>query len=94
MKDGTEESSKLAESVRTRRRRREEERREGERSLAQNLAMIGMLGWLIVVPTIGGVFLGRWLDHMLDTGIRWTGGFLALGLALGCYLAWRRIRRA
>jgi predicted F0F1-ATPase subunit len=34
-----------------------------ERSIALNLAMIGALGWTIVIPTLCGVFAGRWLDH-------------------------------
>jgi len=64
----------------------------GERSLAQNLAMIGALGWLVVTPTLAGVFLGRWIDHRFGTGIFWTGGLITAGLALGCWLAWRRVQ--
>jgi ATP synthase protein I len=64
----------------------------GERSLARNLAMIGALGWLVVTPTLAGVFLGRWLDHRLGSGIFWTGGLLTAGVALGCALAWRRVK--
>ena len=54
--------------------------------------MIGALGWLVVAPTVGGVFLGRWLDRRFDTGIFWTGALICVGLALGCALAWRRIQ--
>jgi ATP synthase protein I len=64
----------------------------GERSLARNLAMIGALGWLVVVPTLAGVFVGRWLDHRLHAGIFWTGALLMVGVALGCVLAWRRVQ--
>ena len=39
----------LDEAVRTRRERRERWQREGERSIGQNLAMIGALGWTIVI---------------------------------------------
>ncbi len=53
----------LAEPVRRRRARDERWQREGERPLSHNLAMIGVLGWLVVVPTVLGIFLGRWLDH-------------------------------
>lgn len=63
----------------------------GERSLARNLAMIGALGWLVVTPTLAGVFLGRWLDRRLASGVFWTGAFIVAGLALGCWLAWRRV---
>ncbi len=82
---------RLDETVRRERERRERWEREGERSIGQNLAMAGVLGWLIVAPTLAGIFAGRWLDHTFHTGIFWTGALLVLGLALGCTLAWRRI---
>jgi ATP synthase protein I len=82
---------RLAEAVRQRRERRVRWRREGERSIGQNLAMIGALGWTIVTPTLIGIFAGRWLDRMLSSGIFWTLGLLVAGLALGCALAWRRM---
>ncbi|HXZ68739.1 MAG TPA: AtpZ/AtpI family protein, partial [Alphaproteobacteria bacterium] len=53
----------LDKAVKTRRERRALWEREGERSMAQNLAMIGALGWTIVTPTLLGIFVGRWLDH-------------------------------
>ena len=53
----------LDEAVRTRQERRARWQREGERSLGQNLAMIGALGWTIVMPTLIGIFAGRWLDR-------------------------------
>jgi ATP synthase protein I len=82
----------LDQAVKLRRERRERWQREGERSLAQNLAMIGALGWTIVIPTLIGLFVGRWLDRTLDSGIFWTLGLLVLGLALGCTLAWKRMQ--
>ena len=84
---------RLDEAVRTRRERSARWQREGERSLGRNLAMIGALGWTIVVPTLAGIFLGRWLDRQFESGIFWTLGLLVLGLAAGCTLAWKRIGR-
>jgi ATP synthase protein I len=83
---------KLARSVAKRAARRAFWQAHGERSLAQNLAMIGALGWLVVTPTVAGLFLGRWLDHRFQTGIFWTGALLVIGVALGCWMAWRRIQ--
>ena len=83
----------LDEAVRLREQRRERGRREGERSIGQNLAMIGALGWTIVIPTLAGIFLGRWLDRLFGSGIFWTFGLLFAGLVIGCSLAWRRIHR-
>jgi ATP synthase protein I len=84
---------RLDDAVRRRRTRREHWQREGERSIGQNLAMIGTLGWTIVTPTLIGIFAGRWLDRAFGSGIFWTLGLLVLGLAAGCSLAWKRIHR-
>lgn len=86
-----EDHERLGQAVRRRQERREVWRREGERSLGQNLAMIGALGWTIVVPTLLGIFAGRWLDRTFNSGIFWTLGLLVAGLTAGCALAWRRI---
>jgi ATP synthase protein I len=81
----------LGQAVRKRQERRELWRREGERSLGQNLAMIGALGWTIVVPTLLGIIAGRWLDRTFQSGIFWTLGLLVAGLAVGCTFAWKRM---
>jgi ATP synthase protein I len=82
---------RLEQAVRKRQVRREHWQREGERSLGQNLAMIGALGWTIVVPTLLGIFVGRWLDRTFNSGIFWTLGLLMAGLAAGCAFAWKRM---
>lgn len=83
----------LVRSVRERAGRRAFWLAHGERPLARNLAMIGALGWLVVTPTLAGLFAGRWLDQRLGSHIFWTGGLLTAGMALGCVLAWRRIQQ-
>lgn len=83
--------AKLVRSVAQRAARRAFWLTHGERTLARNLATIGALGWLVITPTLAGVFLGRWLDRLFKAGIFWTGGLIVAGLAVGCWLAWRRI---
>ena len=63
--------------------------RDGEPTLTRQLASVGVLGWIIVVPLLGGVAIGRWIDHRLAGGIVFTAAFLLLGLLLGCWSAWR-----
>ena len=92
-KDRCDHPERLDEAVRLRRGRRARWEREGERSIGQNLAMIGALGWTIVTPTLIGIFAGRWLDRTFGSGIFWTLGLLVAGLALGCTFEWQRIRR-
>ena len=84
---------RLDEAARLRRGRLERWQREGERSIGQNLAMIGALGWTIVTPILVGIFAGRWLDRTFGSRIFWTLGLLVAGLALGCSLAWKRMHR-
>lgn len=63
--------------------------REGDMSVGRRLAQIGVLGWIIVAPMLAGVFVGRWLDGLLGSGIFWTAPLLMLGLALGGWTAWK-----
>jgi ATP synthase protein I len=81
----------LIDPVRRCRARDERFRREGEPPMARQLAWIGVLGWLIVTPILAGIFLGRWLDARLASGVFWTATLLFLGLCLGAFLAWRRV---
>lgn len=84
----------LDRTVRRHRDRRADWQKHGERSLGANLLMIGALGWLIVLPMLGGVFVGRWLDRLAGSGITFTAALLLLGLGLGCRLAWQRMHKA
>ncbi|HVJ55354.1 MAG TPA: AtpZ/AtpI family protein [Aliidongia sp.] len=82
----------LAESVRLRGERHRRSEREGEPSVAHRLAQIGVLGWMIVTPMLIGLFAGRWLDDRFGSGLFWTAPLMLLGLALGCWSAWRWMR--
>lgn len=74
--------------ARLRRARRDKWLREGDMSVGRRLAQIGVLGWIFVVPTLGGMFLGRWLDGQFGAGIFWTAPCMVLGLCLGGWTAW------
>ena len=83
----------LEKGIERRREQRARWEREGERPLALNLAMIGALGWLIVVPTLAGIFVGQWLDRRTGGGLTFTAALLFAGLAVGAWLAWQRMHR-
>ncbi len=68
--------------------------REGDPSVAHRLAQIGVLGWIIVIPMLMGVFIGRWLDQTFGTGLFWTAPLLLLGAVLGCWSAWKWMQNA
>ncbi|AKR55839.1 ATP synthase [Devosia sp. H5989] len=73
--------------------RAEERERAGradpEPSLARRFGQIGVLGWIIVLPTLGGLALGHWLDARLGGGITLAAALLMVGAALGLWLAMR-----
>jgi ATP synthase protein I len=57
------------------------------------VGQIGILGWLIVAPTLLSLFVGRWLDRSFGTGIFWSAAFLVLGVTLGFWSGWRWMHR-
>lgn len=63
-----------------------------EPSLAHRFAQIGVLGWIIVLPILAGVFAGHWLDTWLGTGIAMAAALLMAGAVLGFWLAMRWIQ--
>jgi ATP synthase protein I len=79
----------LAEAVRQRRERQQRWLREGEPSMARFVGQIGILGWIIVMPTLLGLFIGRWLDHKFGSGIFWSAPLLMVGVVIGCWSAWQ-----
>lgn len=85
--------SDLWKTARKARDRRRRWRRERERSIGENLAIAGTVGWLIVVPALLGAIAGRWLDRRFNTGVTFSAGLLILGVVIGCVLAWRAVRQ-
>ena len=79
----------LTEAVRQQRIRRDRWRSEGEPSMMRFVGQIGVLGWIIVAPTLLGLFVGRWIDRWLGSGIFWSAPLLLVGVVIGCWSAWR-----
>src|SRR6185312_14398411 len=82
---------RLDEEVRRHRERRDRAQREGGRSIGQDLALVGVVGWTLVIPALLGVYAGRALDRRFGSGVFWTLGLLVAGIVLGCVLAWQRL---
>jgi ATP synthase protein I len=87
-----EHSNNLPRQARLRGERQARFQREGERPIGRNLALMGSLGWLIVIPALLGIAAGVWLDRTFHTGVLWSGALLVAGLAIGCWMAWQRIK--
>jgi ATP synthase protein I len=65
--------------------------REKKNSPWSGLGMFGMIGWSVVVPSLLGTALGRWLDKTHPVSFSWTLSLMIIGLFAGCLIAWRWI---
>ena len=60
---------KLRRAVNEARSRVEAGQKDPEPPLARRFGQIGVLGWVIVGPTLAGLGLGHWIDGALNSGI-------------------------
>ncbi|WP_455211281.1 AtpZ/AtpI family protein [Kaarinaea lacus] len=74
---------KLQQGVQTHAKRIKKAEQESHTVLAYT-TYIGTLGLVFVLPVIGGAYLGRWLDSLIEGySIRWTISMLFLGIIIG-----------
>lgn len=57
-----------------------------------SIAVLGVIGWSVAVPTLAGVALGIWIDHRWPSRFSWSLMLLLGGLLLGCAHAWLRVK--
>jgi ATP synthase protein I len=62
-------------------------------SMLRYSVFLGGLASMMVVPVIGGAYLGRWLDSQYQGySTRWTVSMIVIGIAMGTYNIWHTIR--
>ena len=83
----------LADQVGAKATRKLKARRDAVPGVWFGLGMMGLVGWSVVVPTLLGAALGRWLDERHAATHSWTLALLVAGLVLGCANAWRWVAR-
>ncbi len=54
----------------------------------RGIGVFGVIGWSIAVPTVGGAFLGLWLDRAYPQNFSWTIALILGGVVIGGALAW------
>ncbi len=64
-----------------------------EPTLGARLGQIGVLGWMVVIPTLVCLWFGHWLDRRFNTGVFFSAPLLMVGAAIGLWLAWRWMHR-
>ncbi|WP_272007614.1 AtpZ/AtpI family protein [Roseovarius sp. ZX-A-9] len=53
----------------------------------RGIGTFGMIGWSVAVPTVGGAFLGLWLDRVAPQGFSWTIALILGGVVIGGFIA-------
>jgi ATP synthase protein I len=84
---------RLAGQVDAKAQRKLRARRHARPGLWFGLGMMGLVGWSVVVPTLVGAALGRWLDTFHPGQHSWTLALLVAGLVLGCLNAWHWVAK-
>lgn len=73
--------------------RRMKKAEDERRSLLAQTVYVGTLGLLLVLPVIGGAYLGRWLDSLAaGYSTRWTVSLIVLGVFIGAVNVYLFIR--
>jgi ATP synthase protein I len=89
----TEKPDKTAEDIARRAERMKFARDHPGPSPLSGLGTFGMIGWSIVVPTVGGAFLGLWLDRVAPQSFSWTIALILGGVVLGGLIAWAWVEK-
>ena len=62
-------------------------------TLISQTVYMGTLGLVFVLPVVGGAYLGRWLDSLVQGySVRWTLSMLFLGIIIGAVNVYLFIR--
>lgn len=72
------------------------ERAEKDRpTLLAQATFFSGLGLALALPAVAGAYLGYWLDERsAGYSVRWTIGFMLLGIVIGAYNVYWLIRRS
>lgn len=81
-------SDRSAEDIRRSAERLQRSRRSPGASPLRGLGVFGMIGWSIAVPTVGGAFLGLWLNRVAPQAFSWPIALILGGVVVGGIMAW------
>lgn len=84
---------KSAKDIGQRARRMKQARDNPGPSPLRGIGAFGIIGWSVAVPTVGGAFLGLWLDRIAPQAFSWTIALILGGVAIGALIAWGWIER-
>ncbi len=79
---------KASEAIRRRTQRMQKTRDEPQYSPLNGLGVFGVIGWSVAIPTVGGAFLGMWLNRVAPQSFSWPIALILGGVVLGGMVAW------
>ena len=77
-----------SEAIRRRTQRMQKTRDEPQYSPLNGLGVFGVIGWSVAIPTVGGAFLGMWLNRVAAQSFSWPIALILGGVVLGGMVAW------
>lgn len=83
----TEKPDKSSDAIARQAKRMQANRDHPGPSPLRGIGTFGMIGWSIAVPTVGGAFLGIWLDKIAPQGFSWVLALILGGVVLGGFIA-------
>lgn len=86
-------STQFSQQVSEKAARKLKAQRHVTQTVWSGLGMMGLVGWSVAVPTLIGVALGIWIDKHYPGAHSWTLTLLAIGLGLGCFIAWHWVAK-
>ncbi|SOB77103.1 ATP synthase protein I [Marinobacter sp. LV10R510-11A] len=81
-------NDRSAEDIRRSAERMKRARTEPGFSPLRGLGAFGIIGWSIAVPTVGGAFLGLWLNKVVPQTFSWPIALILGGVVVGGIIAW------
>lgn len=57
----------------------------------RGLGAFGIIGWSVAVPTVGGAFLGLWLNKVAPQNFSWPIALILGGVVVGGMISWNWI---
>lgn len=91
-KDKKEDTS--ASAIRRRAERMQQSRDEPKHSPLSGLGAFGVIGWSVAIPTVGGAFLGMWLNRVAPQSFSWPIALILGGVVVGGIVAWSWIDKS
>lgn len=82
---------RTAEAIRRRAERMKAARSDPGESPLRGIGVFGIIGWSVAVPTVGGAFLGLWLDRIAPQDFSWPIALILGGVVIGGIISWNWI---